>query len=98
RDVHVVHIGAAHAIARNVGFSRSQRKPSHTHTNREVSAAHERHQRRSPHRTNHNRSRNPEPATSYERPASVVKWSKAPRLIFHPRPSPWSNIDPVAEA
>src|SRR5208282_4428763 len=31
-------------------------------------------------------------------PASVVEWSKSPRLVLNPGPAPWADVDPVAEA
>ena len=100
-DVHVVHVPAAHAIPRHVDFSRSQREPSHADAGREVesrAAADETPPGRRPHRTHHDRSRNPEPSAVHERPASVVERSESPRLVFHPRPAPGTDIDPVTEA
>src|SRR5260370_28507671 len=55
-------------------------------------------QSRSPHWAHDNRSRNPEPPTTYKCPTSVVKRSKSPRFLFHPGPTPGANIDPVTEA
>src|SRR6266567_3459857 len=55
-------------------------------------------QSRRPHWAHHNRSRNPEPSSTYKCPTSVVKRSKSPRFLFHPGPAPGPNIDPVTEA
>src|SRR4029077_5614456 len=96
-DIHVIHIGPAHAISRNIDFSGRQWKPSNA--GRESRAtANEGYESWSPNRANHNRSRHPEPATACESPASVVERSKSPRLIFAPSPSPGPDICPVAKS
>src|SRR6266404_3615611 len=36
------------------------------------------------------------PTAAYKRPASIVKWRKAPWLIIHPGPAPRANPVPVS--
>ena len=102
RDVHLLHVAFAGAIRRNVHFAWTEREPGHaspsaTERNRraEARSADEHNQGRRIHGPNHYRSRNPTPASPDLSPASVVKWSEAPGLVFHPGPSPGCNPDPV---
>ena len=100
-DVDIVHVPAADAVSGQINFSRSQREPPHTNARREMesrSAAHKRHQSRRPHWPHYDRSRDPVPPRSHKSPASVVERRKSPGLVFHPRPAPRPDINPVAEA
>src|SRR5262252_1017178 len=97
-DVDVIHVCPAHVVSRNIDFSRSQREPSNSNTRRKAEArstTHKSDKSRRPDRTHYNRSWNPEPSATHERPASVVEWRESPRLIFHPRPAPRPNIGPM---
>src|SRR5580658_10699171 len=101
RDVHIVHIGAAHAISRQIDLAWCEREPPHANAGGEAetrAAAHERDQRRSPDGTHHHWPRHPKPSIVYERPASIVEWRESPGLIPDPGPAPGPEVDPVTEA
>src|SRR6202049_586074 len=91
-DVHIVHVGSAHAVSRHKHFSRSQREPSHgaaANTDGELEAratAHESNEGGRPNRPHHHWPRNPEPPARDKCPAAIVKWSKPPGLVFHLSP------------
>ena len=106
RDVHVAEIISAGVIPRMVRFAESQGEPAdsaaksatETEATSKVTAADEADERWSIERTRINRSRAPAPTAAYIRPASIVKWRKAPWLITHPSPAPRTNVVPVTIA
>lgn len=103
-DVDYAQVVASVVIPREERFSRTQRKPngesdvSDAYTDREASPADKRDQRRSIHWRHNIWSWEPTPSDADVNPSSVVKLTEAPRLIFHPRPSPRTNPCPMAEA
>src|ERR1039458_1620928 len=101
-EVYVVHINAAHAVARNKYFPGRQREPSYSGSKRERevesrAAADPGHQRWRVYRPHYARSRNPQPPAACECPATIVKWSESPGFIFHPCPAPRSHPSPMSK-
>ncbi len=105
RYVHVLHVTHTGAIRRNVHFTRAKREPRHAspstaerHGRAESRSADEDDQGRRIHGAHNHRTRNPAPTSADFRPAPVVKWSKAPRFVFDPGPSPGRNPNPMSVA
>src|ERR1700722_7295581 len=106
------YIHLARAIRRHPHIARSQRKPRHSNSGRTAefdrcrncSSSNKRYQRRRIDRpfvdaSNRNRPRHPTPAPArYHSPAPIMERRKSPRLVFHPRPTPWSNVCPMSIA
>src|SRR6266404_4686861 len=112
-DVHVVDVGAAHAIRGHVDFTRRKREPGHADStaaahpdaNAEVRPADPGDQRGSVNRAyisdtydGTRRARYPAPNSADRNPTAVVKWRKAPGSVIYPCPAPGRNPHPVAVA
>src|SRR6266404_3332595 len=112
-DVHVVDVGAAHAIRGHVDFTRRKREPGHADStaaahpdaNAEVRPADPGDQRGSVNRAYISdaydctrRTRYPAPNSADRNPTAVVKWRKAPGSVIYPCPAPGRNPHPVAVA
>src|SRR6266478_2537974 len=112
-DVHVVDVGAAHAIRGHVDFTRRKREPGHAdstaaahpNANAEVRPADPGDQRGSVNRAyisdtydGTRRARYPAPNSANRNPTAVVKWRKAPGSVIYPCPAPGRNPHPVAVA
>src|SRR6266436_2491736 len=112
-DVHVVDVGAVHAIRGHVDFTWRKREPgnadstaaAHPDANAEVRPADPGDQRGSVNRAyisdtydGTRRARYPAPNSANRNPTAVVKWRKAPGSIIYPCPAPGRNPHPVAVA
>src|SRR5690349_4832379 len=104
-DVDAVEVTAAHAVPRNIRFTKAQGAPTvaakastEADTHAPSGAAKPRNQRGSVVRTHIDWSRRPPPIVVVINPSAVVERSVAPRLIVNPSPSPRINPDPVSIA
>src|SRR6266404_2070597 len=112
-DVHVVDVGAAHAIRGHVDFTRRKREPGHADStaaahpdaNAEVRPADPGDQSGGVYRAYISdaydctrRTRYPAPNSADRNPTAVVKWRKAPGSVIYPCPAPGRNPHPVAVA
>ncbi len=104
RDVHVLHIARAHAVAGHVDLARTERKPADrgrmAHPHRDVHAGppHPGHQRRRIDRPLHVAPGRPAPRIAMPDPAAVVEGREAPGRIVHPGPAPGTDPHPVPHA
>jgi hypothetical protein len=102
-DVHLLEVVAAHVVRRHIGFSPSQREPSHAsasterQTHSEVGTAHPRDQRGSVDRTsNHHGTRRPCPISARAYPAAIMRRSETPRRFVNPGPAPRFDPHPMS--
>jgi hypothetical protein len=96
------YIRRAGPVRRNVHISRTQWKPANIAAKPErescsAAEAEPRNQGWSVDRTHADGPGDPAPTFVEERPASIVKGRKPPRLVIHPGPSPRFDPDPVTE-
>src|SRR5580698_686302 len=102
-DVHIIHVDAAGVVPGHKNLTRAESEPAHrtdanADTDAKTAAAHESYAGWSIDGTHNDGTGDPAPSTADEGPAPVVERCEAPRLIFHPGPTPGSDPDPVAEA